>query len=173
MAQNHLESESMEFILRRLSWILEAALCVLMAGLMTLAFVQVVLRYVFGSSFFWAEEVILFAFTWIIFLAAAVNLERGAHFGVDVLVNVFPRMGRQIVQALMQLGIGVILCVFVWVGFRFAVGAWVQESDILRVPKSVLYISLPLAACLMLLAVVRNLLRLARGQSVQAKTEEL
>jgi len=144
-----------------------------MAGLMTLAFIQVVLRYVFGSSFFWAEEVILFAFTWVIFLAATVNLERGAHFGVDVLVNCLPQMGRQIIQGLMQLGIGAILCVFVWVGFRFAVGAWVQESDILRVPKTILYISLPLAACLMLLVVVRNLLSLVHGQSLKAEAEEL
>jgi len=159
-------------IWKHLNSMLETVLCLLMAGLMALAFVQVVLRYVFGSSFFWAEEVILFAFTWVIFLAAAVNLERGAHFGVDVLVNYFPQMGRQIVQGLMQLGIGGILCVFVWVGFRFAVGAWVQESDILRVPKTVLYISLPLAACLMLLVVVRNLFRLIRGESLKVEAEE-
>jgi TRAP-type C4-dicarboxylate transport system permease small subunit len=173
MAQNRLAGDWMELILRRLDSMLEIALCLLMAGLMTLAFLQVVLRYVFGSSLFWAEEVILFAFTWIIFLAAAVNLERGAHFGVDILVDSFPKMGRQIIQGLMQLGIGVILCVFVWVGFRFAVGAWVQESDILRVPKTVLYISLPLSACMMLLLVVRNLLRLVRGQSLKAEAEEL
>jgi TRAP-type C4-dicarboxylate transport system permease small subunit len=73
----------------------------------------------------------------------------------------------------MQLGIGTILCVFAWVGFRFGVGAWVQESDILRVPKTVLYISLPLAACLMLLVVVRNLARVVRGQSLKAGGEEL
>ena len=163
----------MDRLLTRMNWMLEGALCLLMAGLTTLAFIQVVLRYVFGTSFFWAEEVILFAFTWVIFLAATVNLERGAHFGVDVLVDAFPKVGRHITQALMQLGIGVILCVFVWVGFRFAVGAWVQESDILRVPKTVLYISLPVAACLMLLVVVRNLFRLVRGQSLKAETEKL
>jgi TRAP-type C4-dicarboxylate transport system permease small subunit len=163
----------MDMLWKHLNSMLETLLCLLMAGLVALAFVQVVLRYVFGSSFFWAEEVILFAFTWVIFLAATVNLERGAHFGVDVLVNCFPRIGRQIVQGFIQLGIGAILCVFVWVGFRFAAGAWVQESDILRVPKTVLYISLPLAACLMLLVAVRNLFRLIRGESVKVEAEEL
>ncbi len=163
----------MDLILKRLSWILETVLWVLMAGLMALAFIQVVLRYVLGSSFFWAEEVILFAFTWIIFLAAAVNLDRGAHFGVDVLVNCLPQLGRRLVQGLVQVGSGAILCVFVWVGFRVALGAWVQESDILRVPKTVVYISLPLAACLMLLTTIRNLLRLARKQPLKAETEEI
>lgn len=163
----------MDMILKRLNWILETLLCLLMAGLMALAFIQVVLRYVFGSSFFWAEEVILFAFTWVIFLAATVNLERGAHFGVDVLVNCLPQLGRRIIQGLMQLGIGAILCVFGWIGFRFAVGAWVQESDILRVPKTVVYISLPLAACLMLLVVIRDLSRLVREQSLKAGAEEI
>jgi TRAP-type C4-dicarboxylate transport system permease small subunit len=160
-------------ILKWLNRMLETVLCLFMTGLVALAFIQVVLRYVFNTSFFWAEEVILFAFTWVIFLAATVNLERGAQFGVDVLVNTLPRIGRRLIQGLMQLGIGAVLCVFVWVGFRFAVGAWVQESDILRVPKTVLYISLPLAACLMLLVVVRNLLSLVHGQSLKAEAEEL
>ena len=163
----------MDRLLKRLNWALETALCLLMTSLVALAFIQVVLRYVFGSSFFWAEEVILFVFTWVIFLAAAVNLERGAHFGVDVLVKRVPQTRRRVLQGLLQLGIGAILCVFLWVGSRFAIGAWVQESDILRVPKTVLYISLPVAACLMLLVVVRNLSRLVRGQSLKAEADEV
>src|SRR5574341_795468 len=163
----------MDTIVKRLNRLLETALCLLMAGLMALAFIQVVLRYVFGSSFFWAEEVILFAFTWVIFLAASVDLERGAHFGVEVLVDCLPQVSRRIVQGLVQVGIGAILCVFVWVGFRVAMGAWVQQSDILRVPKTTVYISLPLAAGLMLLAVIRNLVRLARRQPLQAGVEEI
>ena len=163
----------MDTILKWLNRMLETVLCLFMTGLVALAFIQVVLRYVFNTSFFWAEEVILFAFTWVIFLAATVNLERGAQFGVDVLVNTLPRIGRRLIQGLMQLGIGAVLCVFVWVGFRFAVGAWVQESDILRVPKTILYISLPLAACLMLLVVICDLSRLVRGLSLKAEAEEL
>ena len=160
-------------MLNRLSGLIQTVLCLLMFGMMGLAFIQVVLRYLFGSSLFWGEEVILFVFTWIIFLAAAVDLEQGAHFGVDVLVNCLPPTGQRIIQGLVQLTIGAILCVFGWFGFRFAVGAWVQESDILRVPKTVVYISLPLAACLMLLVVIRNLVRLIRGQSLKATAEEI
>jgi TRAP-type transport system small permease protein len=163
----------MDRIVKRLTRLSEALLCLCMAGLLLLAFTQVALRYLFGAALFWGEEVILFAFTWIIFLAAAVNLERGSHFGVDVLVNRLPRLPRRLIQGLVQLGILAILWVFVWVGFRVAIGAWVQESDILRVPKTVLYISLPLAACLMLLTVIRNLARLARGEGLQAEAEEL
>jgi len=162
-----------ERTLRRLTQIVEGALCLLMTCLVALAFIQVVLRYVFNRSFFWAEEVILFAFTWVIFLAAALNLERGAHFGVDVLVSRFPRIGQQIIQGLVHLGIGGILSVFVWAGFRFAAGAWVQESDILRVPMTLLYVSLPVAACLMLLAVIRNLAALLQGRSLKAEAEDL
>jgi TRAP-type C4-dicarboxylate transport system permease small subunit len=152
---------------------LGTVLSLLMAALVGLAFIQVVLRYVFDTSLFWAEEVILFLFTWLIFVAAAVNLERGSHFGVDVLVNMLPIRLQRLVQSLVQIAVGVIASVFAWAGFRFAVGAWIQESDILRVPKTVVYISLPLAACLMLLIVFRNLGRLARGESLQVQVEEL
>ena len=148
-----------------LSWV--------MAALVGLAFFQVVLRYLFDTSLFWAEEVILFLFTWLIFLAAAVNLERGSHFGVDVLVKLLPGRVQILIQVLVQAGMGLILGVFAVVGFRFALGAWIQESDILRVPKTVVYISLPLTACFMLLVVGRNLGRLWRGQPLQAEAEEL
>ena len=89
----------MEKPLQRLGDAAEALICLFMVCLVGLAFAQVVLRYVFNRSFFWAEEVILFAFTWLIFVASAVNLERGAHFGVDVLVNLLPRLGRRAVNA--------------------------------------------------------------------------
>ncbi len=163
----------MDSFLATVSRWLETALTGVMAVLVGLAFIQVVLRYVFDTSFFWAEEVILFLFTWLIFLAAAVNLERGSHFGVDVFVKLLPRAARTLVEALVQGAMGLILWVFAWYGFRFAIGAWIQESDILRVPKTVVYISLPLAACLMLLVVLRNLNRLRRGQALQAQAEEL
>lgn len=163
----------MDTVLKAISRRLATVLSWLMAALVGLAFIQVVLRYVFDTSLFWAEEVILFLFTWLIFLAAVVNLERGSHFGVDVLVKMLPGRVQTLIQALVQVAVGLILAVFAWYGFRFAVGAWIQESDILRVPKTVVYISLPLAACLMLLVVGRNLGRLCRGQALQVQAEEL
>ena len=163
----------MDQFLKAVSQWLETALTGVMAALVGLSFLQVVLRYAFDTSLFWAEEVILFLFTWLIFLAATVNLERGSHFGVDVLVRLLPRTGRLVIEAVVQCGIAAILGVFVWHGFRFAMGAWIQESDILRVPKTLVYISLPLSACVMLLVVFRNLARLCRGQGLHAQAEEL
>ena len=163
----------MEASVKHLTRVGEAILCFLMICLVGLAFVQVVLRYVFNGSLFWAEEVILFTFTWLIFVASAINLERGAHFGVDLLVNCLPRVGRRTIQGATQLGIGVILCVFIWVGVRFTVGAWVQESEILRVPMSFLYASLPLAACVMLLVVIRNVVVLLRRRPLHIEMKGL
>jgi TRAP-type transport system small permease protein len=162
-----------EKLLERLNHAAEALICLCMTCLVGLAFTQVVLRYVFNRSFFWAEEVILFAFTWLIFVASLVNLERGAHFGVDVLVNLLPHLGRRVVQALAQVVVGVILCVFIWVGFRVAAGSWVQESEILRLPMTFLYASLPIAASAMLLVVARNLVRLLSGRALTVEAEEL
>ena len=162
----------MDKMLGRLQRWVETLLCLLMTCLVALAFIQVILRYAFNRSIFWAEEVILFTFTWIIFLAAGVNLARGAHFGVDVLVSRLPQGGRRLVQGLVQGAVGAILSVCIWAGFRFAVGSWVQVSEILRVPTTFLYLSLPVAACLMLLVVIRDLIVLLRGQPPAAEAED-
>jgi TRAP-type C4-dicarboxylate transport system permease small subunit len=159
--------------LERLRRLGELVICLFMACLVGLAFTQVVLRYVFNRSFFWAEEVILFAFTWLIFVASAVNLERGAHFGVDVLVNLLPGAGRRTIQVITQGIAGIILAVFVWAGFRFAAGSWVQESEILRLPMTYLYLALPVSASVMFIVVLRNLVRLLSGRPLKVEVEEL
>jgi TRAP-type C4-dicarboxylate transport system permease small subunit len=162
-----------ERFLERLGRLGELLICLFMASLVGLGFTQVVLRYAFNRSFFWAEEVILFAFTWLIFVASAVNLERGAHFGMDVLVNLLPEAGRRTIQVITQVIAGVILAVFIGAGFRFAAGAWVEESEILRQPMTYLYLALPVSASVMFLVVLRNLVRLLSGRPLKVEVEDL
>ena len=56
---------------------LERVLLILLAGLLAFitlgVFIQVVLRYVFATSFLWGEELSLFAFIWCVFIGAAIT----------------------------------------------------------------------------------------------------
>jgi len=52
---------------------------------------QVFNRFVINQSLSWGEEFQRYAHVWIIFLAIPVAYNRGAHIGMQVLFNKFPR----------------------------------------------------------------------------------
>lgn len=55
-----------------------------------LAFVNVVMRYIFNSGFAWAGEAVNYLFIWSAFFAAAYGFKRGIHISVTILIEKFP-----------------------------------------------------------------------------------
>lgn len=155
-------------IVQAIEWVLFVFLFLLVM----LTFTQVVLRYVFNSYLFWGDEVIFFLFTWLIFLSAALGMARGSHFSVDLIVGMLPARVGKWCAALVQLVVARTLGVFITVGLGFALRAWAQESDILRLPMTWMYLALPGASCFMLLIVFRNLIAVLGGTPVRGKLEE-
>lgn len=70
--------------------VLKAAIAVLLALMVTLVFVNVVLRYVANQGITSSEEVARLAFLWLTFLGAVVVLREHGHIGVDTLVRRLP-----------------------------------------------------------------------------------
>lgn len=69
---------------------LEETAIALILGLMTMVtFVNVVLRYGFGSSLIWGLEVVLILFAWLVLLGISYGVKVTAHLGVDALINMF------------------------------------------------------------------------------------
>ena len=56
-----------------------------LASMTVTVFSGVVSRYVFNSALSWTEEFAIWAFTWLIFLGAALGVARDAHIGVALL----------------------------------------------------------------------------------------
>ena len=61
----------------------------LFAAATLIAFTQVICRYIFNSSLFWAEELIRYLFIWMFFLGAAEASRVGAHVGMDYFISKF------------------------------------------------------------------------------------
>lgn len=61
-----------------------------------LAFVGVILRYFFGLSYSWAEEIIVLAVIYGVFLISGPNIKRGIHISIDLLVIRLPSNGKRI-----------------------------------------------------------------------------
>lgn len=86
----------------------------LLLAMTSLAFMQVVNRYVFNTGFSWTLELTTVCFAIMIFVGISYGVRVGSHIGVDALVRLCPP-GVQRTVAL----VGVALCL-VYVGFVMA-----------------------------------------------------
>lgn len=148
-----------------LSWILEPILrgleyliAALASALIGVTFVQVILRYVFNTSFFGAEELARFLLTWFIFFSGTLGLERGIHFTMDVLVLRLSWGIQRALQVLVECCILAILLVFVIKGTELAIRNWYQVSTAMQVPLTFSYAAIPLSSGIMILITLRIVL---------------
>lgn len=92
------------------SWIdrIEETTIAVILGVMTLmTFANVVARYVFNSNIFWALELTVFLFAWLVLLGASYAVKKTMHLGVDAILNVSPTRGRRILALIV---IAVCIC---------------------------------------------------------------
>ena len=139
--------------------LLEWAIVCLAVAMLSVVFVQVVLRYGFNTSFFGSEEFSRFLFTWFVFLSAALGLERGLHFSVDVFVDLLPRSLRRAVRGVVHLVVLAVLIILIVEGTDLAVKNWRQLSSAMQVPLTIPYTAIPVASVVMAAVTLRRMLR--------------
>ncbi len=67
---------------------LEENLIAFLLGIMTLlTFANVVARYAFNTNIFYALELTVFMFAWLVLLGASYAVKKSAHLGVDAIIN--------------------------------------------------------------------------------------
>lgn len=95
--------------------LIDVMLVLLMAAMTIMVFVNVVLRYGFGSGIDVSEEMSRFCFVWLIFLGSMTAMRRNMHMGFDLLVTTVPPMARRVLLTIANaLILGV--CVLIMTG---------------------------------------------------------
>ena len=109
---------------------LEETLIAVLMGLMTLVtFANVVARYVFNSNILWALELTVFMFAWLVLLGATYAVKKGAHLGVDIIINMVDPRSRRILAL-----VSVALClVFTLLLLK---GAWDYWANFANLPAT-------------------------------------
>lgn len=149
----------MERLLFRIEQGLMPVLAALLGLITALVFTQVVLRYVFSVAFMWGEELPLFAFIWCVFLGAAVNVRRRAHFAFDFLAGLL-RARVAAGQRLLVDVVVLVLSAFMLVkGYEFSVLSVKRLSPGLGITMFVPTLIIPVSAAYMLLAALVDVFR--------------
>ncbi|WP_282606260.1 TRAP transporter small permease [Pelagibius sp. Alg239-R121] len=103
----------------------------LMAGILgamtVITFANVVARYAFNSNILWALELTVFMFGWLVLLGASYAVKKGAHLGVDIIVNMLNEGPRRLMAL-----VAVALClVFTFLMLK---GAWDYWANFANLP---------------------------------------
>ena len=107
----------------------EGIIAFLLVAMTLLVFLDVVMRFGFGSGFLWSQELTLYGSAWFVLFGVSYGLKVGAHIGVDAAVKLLPLVMQRYVTAL-----AVVLCL-AYCGI-FLYGAWVYLSKIYTIGVS-------------------------------------
>ncbi|MFJ9389085.1 TRAP transporter small permease [Nocardioides sp. NPDC101246] len=131
------------------------AFCVLcLVATLLIVLWQVFSRELLSNSPSWSEETARILLVWIGFLGAAIGFREGAHIAVTFLVDKFPATLRSVIDRFVQvllLGFGLFLIVQ---GTQFVIDAQTATLAGTGLPRSVLYLMMPVAGAMIVLYTV-------------------
>ena len=109
---------------------LEENLIATLLGAMTLlTFANVVARKGFNSNILWGLEATVFLFGWLVLLGASYAVKKGAHLGVDVMINGMSESARRMTG---------LIAISVCIAFAFLLlkGSWDYWANFANLPKT-------------------------------------
>ena len=150
-------------ISNRLNSITEAVCCIFLLAMTLTVALQVVCRYLLGAALTWSEEFSRYGLVWITFLGGSVAVKRGAHMGVEALLNAFSPKVRKMVQLCTLLCVMGFLLIATTKGGQLALFNMKQHSPAMGVPMGVVYFAIPTGCLIMLIHAADELIALWRG----------
>jgi TRAP-type transport system small permease protein len=145
-----LRETNMQTILDRMvNWALATAL----GAMTTIVFVSIVFRYLLNRPLAWTEELASLLFAWVTFVGAFVGFRSHSHIAIDTLVVFLPAGVRRAIGRMVDVTVLCVLGLFVWQGVRLCLTTWSLEFPAMEISRGYLYLSLPVGATLMILAI--------------------
>lgn len=133
---------------------------ILLIASVLLNFANVVGRYFFGDSIYWAEEVMLFLMVGCVFFGNGVVAWSGRQLRMDVIVGMMPKPVQKVLSLMSELvlvAIAIAIAVFSWPVIR-DLALFDQRSQSAELPMVIPQALVPIGLLLMAFLVVARLL---------------
>jgi TRAP-type C4-dicarboxylate transport system permease small subunit len=146
-----LSMERLINIERIVSRVLESAVTLFFFIILSLTIILVVLRYGFNSTIIGGNEAMEYLFIYTTALGAAVSVGREEHIKISFFKDKLKGRYRKGVTIFNIVLIGFINAVMVWYSLPWIRSAGYFESPVLRIPNSIVQISIPAGCTLVIL----------------------
>ena len=126
------------------------------AVMIVVALCQVVFRYLISAPLAWSEEAARYCFVWVVFLGAALGVQRGVHLGVDLFVARLSERWRLGLAVAVNLLIGAFAVAIIHASLPVLRLNAMQHSPALGLPMSWVYLAIPVSMALILVISIRQ-----------------
>lgn len=158
-------------IINKLMSFVEFVLLVLMSGATLIVVAQVFWRYVLHSPLGWTEQVCRITFNWMVMLGIPVIFNRGITMAFDILLNHIRGEANFIVRVVIQV-LGLAFSVFYFVAsMQLCLSAVGRMTSGVKVPQNLLYGAQPIAATLLFLVLLKQLVEMVQLKKKPAAEE--
>jgi TRAP-type C4-dicarboxylate transport system permease small subunit len=133
---------------------------------------QVFARQVLGSTPGWSEETARILMVWIGFLMTALAFREGAHIALTFVVDRFPEHLRRIVEWLSPLLVLLFGLYLIFQGIQFAAATRFATLPGTGLPRSVLYVVLPVAGFMICLYTILQVFGVSTQRYLETQTDD-
>mgnify|MGYP005838723637 CR=1 FL=1 len=120
---------------------------------------QVAMRYGFGKTYFFTEELARYFLVWATLAGTAVETRRNGHIRIPIIVARLPHRIRRIWLRLLDVFMLVLFVLLAWLGVKSMIFNHGQESSGMQMPLSIPFAAIPLFFALSAGFVVERLRR--------------
>ena len=132
-----------------------------MAFSVALIFMQVIMRYVFGNSLAWSEELGRYLFVWQIWLGTSFAARTKAHLRITIVRDKLQAGNRKNLELLVNLvwmAFGIFV-VFQGVGLVMKMARFHQISPAMQIPMMYVHMAVPLGCGLMVIRLLEHTIK--------------
>ena len=134
----------------------------MMAALIALISVQIVLRYFFDSPLQWSLEISRILFLWIVFLGAAIAVQRGQYTSLDVISRALPSWWTERLVVAVMVIFAILLATL---GTEYVRTSQEGHFTMTGLPDIVVYVAPAVSGVLMFLFGLERLLNTGKKES--------
>ena len=142
-------------------------LVTMFAGMVTVIFYQVIMRYVFNNSSVWSEELGRFLFVWITWIGISIGARRMEHIKVMMLVDKMPFKASRLTNIFAEFVVVVVCSITAYYSYSLILSQNHVSFAAIKISMSWGYLAVFLGCTIMclrcLIAVGGNLIELRAG----------
>jgi len=144
-----------------LTYLEDVSVVVFLSFAVILAFVEVILRYVFQTSLVWSSDLVVVSIIWAVFIGLSITLRKGGHIKIEVVVNLLSGWKKASVIFLSSL-IGLLFSLFLFY-FSIKYAAFLRESGEVSIttdiPEYIFFLALPIGGLLLSIRYIQELIK--------------
>lgn len=141
--------DKIEKVLTKVDIVMKWLTVVCLGGMTLAIFLQVIFRYVLNAPLAWTEELSVFMFIWMTFLAGYLGARRDKHIGVEGIKNALPLLGFRALDFIGNAVSAIFFTIIVISTISFLPKLMTQISPALGIPMAFVYLIMIIGSVLM------------------------